>query len=93
MSDANRKQNQELVESIWQNICQEVGADRGIDPNRLKQYAKDLTIATVEDALEAGMVDMVAYEDTLYDIYKEYGNNIIKNGNTVFGRLSSTIGC
>lgn len=26
-------------------------------------------------------------------IYKEYGNNIIKNGNTVFGRLSSTIGC
>ena len=73
MSDANRKQNQELVESIWQSICQEVGADRGIDPNRLKQYAKDLTIATVEDALEAGMVDMVAYEDTLYDIYKEYG--------------------
>lgn len=73
MSDANRKQNEELVESLWQSICEEVGASRGIEPAKLKQYAKDLSIATVEDALKAGMVDMVAYEDTLYNIYKERG--------------------
>lgn len=73
MSDANRKQNEELVESIWQSICQEVGSSRGIEPNKLKQYGKNLSIASVEDALKYGLVDMIAYEDTLYNIYKEYG--------------------
>ena len=73
MSDANRKQNEALVESLWQSICEDVGADRGIEPNRLKMYAKNLSIASAEDALNAGMVDMVAYEDDLYSIYKEYG--------------------
>ena len=73
MSDANRKQNEELVASLWQSICEDIGWDRGIEPETLKQYAKDLSIATVEDALNAGMVDMIAYEDTLYNIYKEYG--------------------
>lgn len=73
MSDANRKQNEALVESLWQSICEDVGADRGIEPNILKMYAKNLSIASAEDALNAGMVDMVAYEDDLYSIYKEYG--------------------
>lgn len=73
MSDANRKQNEALVESLWQSICEDIGADRGIEPNILKMYAKNLSIASAEDALNAGMVDMVAYEDDLYNIYKEYG--------------------
>lgn len=73
MSDANRKQNEALVESLWQSICEEVGSSRGIEPNKLKQYAKNLSIASVEDALKYNMVDMVAYEDTIYNIYKEYG--------------------
>jgi protease-4 len=73
MSDANRKQNEALVESLWQSICEEVGSSRGIEPNKLKQYANSLSITSVEDALKYGMVDMVAYEDTLYNIYKEYG--------------------
>lgn len=73
MSDANRKQNEALVESIWQSICEEVGSNRGIKPQVLKQYAKELSIASAEDALKYGLVDMVAYEDTLYSIYKEYG--------------------
>ena len=73
MSDANRKQNEELVESLWQSICEDVAKSRGLDTNRLKEYASNLSIATAQDALNAGMVDMVAYEDTLYNIYKEYG--------------------
>ena len=73
MSDANRKQNEALVESLWQSICEDVATDRGIEPNILKMYAKNLSIASAEDALNAGMVDMVAYEDDLYNIYKEYG--------------------
>ena len=73
MSDANRKQNEALVESIWQSICEEVGSNRGIEPQVLKQYAKELSIASAEDALKYGLVDMVAYEDSLYNTYKEYG--------------------
>lgn len=79
MSDANRKQNEELVESLWQSICEDVAQSRGLNPNKLKQYAKDLSIATAQDALNAGMVDMVAYEDTLYNIYKEYGIADVSN--------------
>lgn len=73
MSDANRKQNEALVESIWQSICEDVGVSRGIEPKLLMQYAENLSIASAEDALKYGLVDMVAYEDTLYNIYKEYG--------------------
>ena len=73
MSYANRKQNEALVESLWQSICEDVGSSRGIEPQVLKQYAKELSIASAEDALKYGMVDMVAYEDTLYNIYKGYG--------------------
>ena len=73
MSDANRKQNEALVESLWQSICEEVSSSRGIEPNKLKQYANSLSITSVEDALKYGMVDMVDYEDTLYNIYKEHG--------------------
>lgn len=73
MSYANRKQNEELVESIWQSICEDVGSSRGIEPQLLKQYATNLSIASAEDALKYGLVDMVAYEDTLYNIYKESG--------------------
>ena len=73
MSYANRKQNEELVESIWQSICEDVGSSRGIEPQLLKQYATNLSIASAEDALKYGLVDMVAYEDTLYNIYKENG--------------------
>lgn len=73
MSAANRKQSEELVNSIWDSICSDVAKSRGLNSATLKQYAKNLSISLPEDALKAGLVDMLGYEEDLYNLYKEYG--------------------
>ena len=73
MSDANRRQNQEMVSSIWEGICNDVALSRNIDPKQLAKYAEERTIVFAEDALAVGMIDMVAHEDALKGVYEEYG--------------------
>ena len=89
MSAANRKQSEELVNSIWDSICSDVALSRNLNVATLKEYAKNLSISLPEDALNAGMVDMLGYEDDLYNLYKEYGVKTNKQGlvNTIsFGK-------
>ncbi|MBQ8367208.1 MAG: signal peptide peptidase SppA [Alistipes sp.] len=73
MSDANRKQMQSLVDSMWQTICSDVSASRGVDVELLKRYARDLSITLPEDALNAHLIDAIAYEDELFALYDSYG--------------------
>ena len=94
MSAANRKQSEELVNSIWDSICSDVAKSRGLNATTLKEYAKNLSIALPEDALNAGLVDMLGYEDDLYNIYKEYGVKTNDKGlvNTIsFGDYVTTL--
>ena len=80
MSEANRKQSQELVDSVWESLCMEVAQSRNIDAKQLAQYAENLAIAFPEDALKAGMIDMVAYEDATYEIFAAQGIKADKYG-------------
>ncbi len=73
MSPENRLQMEVLVNSMWDDIVNDVAASRGLDAENLKRYAANLEIVTAEDALERGMVDRIAYEDELYDLFSEYG--------------------
>ena len=73
MSAENRLQMEVLVNSMWDDIVNDVAASRGLDAENLKRYAANLEIVTAEDALERGMVDRIAYEDELYDLFSEYG--------------------
>ena len=73
MSPANRLQMESLVESMWESICNDVAESRNIDPSQLKLYAKDLLITLPEDALNARLIDRIAYEDELFNIYDAYG--------------------
>ena len=94
MSAANRKQSEELVNSIWDSICSDVAKSRGLNATTLKEYAKNLSIALPEDALNAGLVDMLGYEADLYNIYKEYGVKTNDKGlvNTIsFGDYVTTL--
>ena len=94
MSAANRKQSEELVNSIWDSICSDVAKSRGLNATTLKEYAKNRSIALPEDALNAGLVDMLGYEDDLYNIYKEYGVKTNDKGlvNTIsFGDYVTTL--
>lgn len=94
MSAANRKQSEELVNSIWDSICSDVAKSRGLNATTLKEYAKNRSIALPEDALNAGLVDILGYEDDLYNIYKEYGVKTNDKGlvNTIsFGDYVTTL--
>lgn len=73
MSAENRLQMEVLVNSMWDDIVNDVAVSRGLDADNLKRYAANLEIVTAEDALARGMVDRIAYEDELYDLFSEYG--------------------
>ena len=73
MSPENRLQMEVLVNSMWNDIVNDVAASRGLESENLMRYAANLEINTPEDALERGMVDRIAYEDELFDLFSEYG--------------------
>lgn len=73
MSDANRLQMQELVNSIWGTLVRAVSDARGISPEELNRMADNLEVTLPEDALEKGLVDGLLYEDQMNDVFAAYG--------------------
>lgn len=73
MSDANRRQMQSLVDAMWNSICDDVAASRNVDIEALKRYARELSITLPEDALNAHLIDAIAYEDELRTLFDAYG--------------------
>ena len=73
MSPENRLQMEVLATSMWNDIVNDVATSRNLNADNLKQYAANLEINTSEDALARGMIDQIAYEDELFNIYSEYG--------------------
>lgn len=73
MSDANRQQMQELVNSIWGTLVRAVSDARGISPEELNRMADNLEVTLPEDALEKGLVDGLLYEDQMNDVFASYG--------------------
>lgn len=62
MSDANRKQVSVYINSIWDNLLQEVSALRGISVEQLNAYADEaLDFRAPEKAVEYGFVDALMY--------------------------------
>ncbi len=78
MSKENRLQMEVLVNSMWDDIVNEVAVSRNLDANKLKRYAANLEINSPEDALSRGMVDRIAYEDELYELFSDYGVKLNK---------------
>ena len=72
MSDANRRQMQSLVDAMWNSICGDVAASRNVDIEALKRYALELSITLPEDALNAHLIDAIAYEDELSTLFDAY---------------------
>lgn len=73
MSDANREQMQELVNSLWGTISGEVARARGIDSVKMQRLTDALAVSLPEDALCEGFVDGVVYEDQMRDVFAELG--------------------
>ena len=86
MSAENREQMEHIAESSWQAICNDVSNSRNIDVSTLYNYAENLSIAIADDALNARLVDELAYEDELYALFDDYG--VKRNSNGSYNRVS-----
>lgn len=73
MSDANRKQMDELGQSVWQTICSTVAQARGITVEALNKIADTKPILTPEEAMERNLVDGIIYQDQMEDVFAQYG--------------------
>lgn len=86
MSDANREQMLSLAEGIWNTIVEDVAASREIEATHLKSYAANLDVVLPEDAVSLNLVDGLAHENELYDIFAELG--VKKNRDGDYNALS-----
>lgn len=73
MSDANRRQMDELGDGMWNTICTTVAAARGITVEALNKIADTTPVLFPEQAVEHKLVDGVIYRDQMEDIFAEYG--------------------
>ena len=71
MSDENRTQITELINSVWSSIATDIAKSRNISVDQINAIANGLLARTPEMALAQKLVDKVGYED-------EYHNGIRK---------------
>ncbi len=71
MSDENRTQITELINSVWSSIATDISKSRKISVDQINAIANGLLARTPEMALAQKLVDKVGYED-------EYHNGIRK---------------
>ena len=67
MSDANRKQISELLNSVWSSITSDISKSRNISVAQLNKIANGLLARTPEMAKAEKLVDFVGYEDVYHD--------------------------
>lgn len=86
MSEANREQTTELLNSVWNKICSDISESRDIDVETINDFADDLTLMfDPELALENNFIDGLIYKDELIAKLNQYAQsenkkiNLIKN--------------
>jgi protease-4 len=65
ISDANREMTQEMLNSEWATITEEVCTSRNIPVDSLNGYIDNLELLDAESMLAHGLIDEVAYKDSL----------------------------
>ena len=76
MSDANREQTTELLNSIWNSVLVDISKSRKVPVERLNQIADGLLARSPEMAKAEKLVDKIAYEDVYHnDIRKALGDD------------------
>ncbi len=73
MSAANREQMEALMHSMWGTISKTVAEARKIDPETLNRIADGLEVTLAPEALKAGFVDGVIYEDEMNKVFSDLG--------------------
>ncbi len=71
MSEASREQIMAYLESIWNKILADISVSRNIAVDELNKIADNLIIRHPEDAVKAGMIDGLMYEDEIRDLLRK----------------------
>ena len=71
MSDANREQITELLNSIWNSVVTDIAKSRNLSVQQLNIVANGLLARTPEMAKAQKLVDVVAYEDIYHNAIKK----------------------
>ena len=94
MSDEDRVQMEAVSNAMWDGIVNDIAISRDLDAEELKALAANLDISLAEDAYEAGLIDEIGYEDSLYDYFEEQGidtNNMNTFNMVSLGEYSSIV--
>lgn len=67
MSEANREQTQELLNSLWKSVVSEIAVARKVSITHLNEIADGLLARTPQMALNEKLIDRIAYEDVYHD--------------------------
>ena len=67
MSEANKQQTTELLNSLWNSIVADISIARKIPVSRLNEIANGLLARTPEMAKAEKLIDKIAYEDVYHD--------------------------
>ncbi len=70
MSEDNRRQIQELVNSFWQTIGSEIAEARQITITKLDTIANGLQANLPKEAVSKGLLDAILYKDDYVDLLK-----------------------
>lgn len=71
MSDANREQVSEFLNSTWNSITSAVSASRGIPVEKLNEYAdRSMALRQATEYIECGLADTLLYKDGVLDCLK-----------------------
>lgn len=70
-SEPNKEQLTALLEGFWGDMSSDVEMSRNLAPGTLDELANGLTIRGPQDAVDAGLVDGLLYEDELVALLEE----------------------
>jgi protease-4 len=68
MSDSSRVQIERYLNSMWQDIREEIAKDRNVSATTLNEIAEDAKIHRAQDAVDYKLLDGVMYRDEVMDL-------------------------
>ena len=71
MSDSSRLQISRYLESIWEDLRENMGSDRNVTATDLNMYADSTLIRRVKDAVDYKLIDDVKYRDEVLQLLTE----------------------
>lgn len=99
MSDSSRLQTERYMASIWEDVRNQIAADRKISAADLNDIAENAKIQRVDDAVKLKLIDASKYRDEVEEIvlkksklkdlkdimaFEEYASNSFKNKQLAF---------